>query len=319
MAKTDVVGLGAMNIDRLYQVDEIVTDGEQTAKNFVSRPGGSAANTVYALAKLGIKSGFVGAVGPDEDGKELLADFLSVDVDTNQIKIKKTTTGSTICLSDKLGRRAIYVSPGANNLLNLKDLNISYLDRTKIVHMSSFADNRQFKLQISLARKLKSPISLAPGMLYAAKGLKALTPLLEQARIIFMNREEVTRLTGKDYIAGARQLIKIGCCIVVITLGRGLPTGKERTVAAYICDNGKEYEVIPEKAGRKSVFETTGAGDAFAAGFLFGFLKGKKTEECGLLGDIMAGFAIEKVGARTGLPTLSQLSREYFNRTGCRL
>jgi ribokinase len=319
MVKIDAVGLGAMNIDRLYQVDEIMTDGEQTVKNFVSRPGGSAANTVYALAKLGIRTGFVGAVGPDEDGKALLADFMSTGVDTSQMKVKKTATGSTICLSDKLGRRAIYVSPGANNLLNMKDLNISYLNHTKVVHMSSFADDRQLKLQISLAAKLKCPISMAPGMLYASKGLKTLTPLLERAHIIFMNREEVMQLTGKDYGAGVQQLVKTSCSIIVITLGRGLLRSRKRTVAAYIYDSGKEYEVICEKASRKSIFETTGAGDAFAAGFLFGFLKGKKTEECGHLGDIVAGFAIDKVGARTGLPTLSQLSREYFKRTGCRL
>jgi ribokinase len=319
MAKTEVVGLGAMNIDRLYQVDEVLTDGEQTVKNFVSRPGGSAANTVFALAKLGTKTGFVGAIGPDEDGKTLLADFMSIGVDTSQIKTKKTATGSTICLSDKLGRRAIYVSPGANSSLNLKDLNISYLNRTKIVHMSSFADDRQFRLQISLAGKLKCPISLAPGMLYASKGLKTLTPLLERAHIAFMNREEVIRLTGKDYSAGARQLVKIGCRIVVVTLGRGLPRGKNKAATAYIRDNRKEHEVISEKAFRKSTFETTGAGDAFAAGFLLGFLKGKKIEECGCLGDIVAGLAIKKVGARTGLPTLSQLSREYFKRTGYHL
>jgi ribokinase len=319
MVRTDVIGLGAMNIDRLYQVDEIVTDGEQTVNNFISHPGGSAANTIYAMARLGIKTGFVGAIGQDDDGKELLADFAYAGVDTSQIKTKKAPTGSTICFSDNLGQRIIYVSPGANNSLNLRDINISYLNRTKIVHMSSFANDRQFSLQMRLARTLKSSISLAPGMLYATKGLKALTPLLERARIIFMNREEVTRLTGKDYGAGARQLVKTGCSIVVITLGRGLPRGKEKTATAYICDNGKEYEVICEKAARKSAFETTGAGDAFAAGFLFGFLKGKKTEECGLLGDIVAGFAIEKAGARAGLPTSSQLSREYFKRICCRL
>jgi ribokinase len=319
MVKTDVVGLGAMNIDRLYQVDEIVTDGEQTIKDFASYAGGSAANTIYALARLGLKTGFVGTIGADEDGKKLLADFTSIGIDTSQIKIKKSSTGETICLSDKLGKRAIYVSPGANSLLNVKELKISYLNRTKIVHMSSFADDLQFKLQIRLAHTLKSSFSLAPGMLYATKGLKALTPLLERARITFINREELTTLTGKDYREGARQLVRIGCGTVVITLGSGLTLGNKKTVAAYICDNGKEYEVISERDARKSVFETTGAGDSFAAGFLFGFLKDKKTEECGLIGYILAGFAIEKVGARTGLPTSSQLSREYFKRTGCRL
>jgi sugar/nucleoside kinase (ribokinase family) len=74
-----------------------------------------------------------------------------------------------------------------------------------------------------------------------------------------------------------------------------------------------------EKISPKSTLETTGAGDAFAAGFLFGFVKGKSVEECGLLGDTMAGLAIGKTGARAGLPTLAQLSQKYFKRSGRRL
>jgi ribokinase len=62
--------------------------------------------------------------------------------------------------------------------------------------------------------------------------------------------------------------------------------------------------------------ESTGAGDAFAAGFIFGFLRGKRLEECGLLGDIMASFDIRAIGARKGLPTLSQLSQKYLQRSG---
>jgi ribokinase len=57
--------------------------------------------------------------------------------------------------------------------------------------------------------------------------------------------------------------------------------------------------------------DTTGAGDAFAAGFLYGLLKNKGLEACGRLGNIMAQFSIRKVGARAGLPTRAQLSRRY--------
>ncbi len=274
------------------------------------------------MAKLGVKTGFVGAVGTDKDGKELINDFKTAAVDTSQIRIKKAATGSTICLSDKLGRRAIYVSPGANNLLNSEDIDLAYLNQAQMVHLSSFADDRQFKLQVDLVKKLKDSVrvSLAPGMLYVTKGLKALAPLLERTYIVFMNREEIERLTGKDFRTGARELVKSGCRIVVVTLGKGLAKGKAGMVTAYIRDEEKEYEIESEKASPKSPLETTGAGDAFAAGFLFGFLKGKGIEECGLLGDIMAGFAIKKVGARTGLPTLSQLSQDISNvqATACR-
>ncbi|GAH25417.1 unnamed protein product, partial [marine sediment metagenome] len=55
----------------------------------------------------------------------------------------------------------------------------------------------------------------------------------------------------------------------------------------------------------------TGAGDAFATGFLYGLVKGKGLEECGCLGDIVAQFSITKVGAREGLPTSTELSQRY--------
>jgi ribokinase len=321
MAEIDVVGFGAMNIDHLCRVKELVTDGEQSVTGFVSIPGGSAANTICGLARLGFKTGFVGAIGSDKSGKALVNDFKTAGVDTSQIRVKKAETGATTCISDKLGRRAIYVSPGANNLLDQKDVNLAYLNQAKLVHMSSFADDRQLKMQVALVKKLKSSVklSLAPGMIYVTKGLKALTPLLKKTFVVFMNREEIERLTGKDVPSGARELVKIGCRIVVVTLGKGLDRGKSGMVTAYILDGVKEHEVISKWVVRKSGPETTGAGDAFAAGFLFGSLKGKGIEECGILGDLVAGLAIKKVGARTGLPTLSQLSHEYLKRTGQKL
>jgi ribokinase len=155
-------------------------------------------------------------------------------------------------------------------------------------------------------------------MLYVARGLKTLAPLLKRARIVFMNREEIERLTGDDFKSGAREIAKLGCQIVVVTLGKGLDKGKAGMVTAYIYDRkqGQEYEVESEEATSKLPLESTGAGDAFAAGFIFGFLRGKKLEECGLLGDIMASFGIRAIGARKGLPTLSQLSQSYLRRSG---
>jgi ribokinase len=321
MSKIDIIGFGAMNIDHLCQVKELVLDGEHSVTDFKSSPGGSAANTIYGLARLGLKTGFVGAIGTDKSGKALVDDFKAIGVDSSQIKVKKAETGSTTCISDKLGRRAIYVSPGANNLLDQKDIDIAYLNNTQIVHMSSFADDKQLKIQVAAVKNLKDSVklSLAPGMIYVSKGLKALTPLIKKTFVVFMNHEEIERLTGMDLQAGVMELVKIGCRTIVITLGKGIYKDGTGTVTAYIYDGSKEYEIISQTASQKSTPETTGAGDAFAAGFLFGLLKGEKIHDCGLLGDITASFAIKKVGARTGLPTLSQLSREYQRRSGHRL
>lgn len=322
MATIKLVGLGAMNIDRLYRVDEIVIDGEQVVAGSESFPGGSAANTIYGLAKLGVKTGFVGAVGKDRDSEELIKSFKAIGIDTSQIRVKQRgQTGSTICLSDKLGRRAIYVSPGANNLLTSKDVSIDYLNQAQVVHLSSFANDKQFELQIDTVKKIRDSvkISLAPGTIYAAKGLKSIVPLIEKTFVVFMNRSEIELLTGIDFRTGTRELLKLGCKVIVVTLGKGLTIGKTKTITNYIRDTKREYQIEVDKENPGSRLETTGAGDAFAAGFLFGLLNGKSIERCGLLGNIMASFAIIEVGARNGLPSLAQLSQRYLKRSGHKL
>lgn len=162
MKRIDVVGFGAMNVDRLYEVDEIVLDGEQLVRRSAACPGGSAANTVYCLGKLGIKAGFVGAVGDDSEAKKLTGDFARVAIDTSRIRAKELVlTGSTLCLTDKAGRRAIYVSPAANDHLNREDIEMAYLNNSRVLHMSSFAGDNQFKLQIYVTKRLRSSVTLS--------------------------------------------------------------------------------------------------------------------------------------------------------------
>ena len=116
MTNIEVVGLGALNIDHLYTVERILSDGEAVVNETKSSPGGSAANTIYGLAKLGVNTGFTGVVGDDAEGKILLNDLQKVGVDISQIRIKPgAKTGSVLCLSDSLGKRSLYVIPGANS------------------------------------------------------------------------------------------------------------------------------------------------------------------------------------------------------------
>jgi ribokinase len=310
MSKIEVVGLGALNIDHIYQVERILEDGETTVLEAKSSPGGSAANTIYGLAKLGVKTGFCGVVGDDDSGKIMLRGFQKVGVDTSQIRVKpRAKTGSVLCLSDRQGRRSLYVLPGANNLLTIDDLDLGYINQAKILHLSSFADERQFKVILKLLDKLNSSLKLSfsPGALYAVKGLNALTPILKRAYLLFLNGSELRQLTGENVIAGAESCLKQGCQTVVVTLGRGSKIRKMSAVG-YIRDAKHEY-IIESKPAEKR--ETTGAGDAFAAGFIYGQLKKKSLEECGQIGNIVAQFCISKIGAREGLPTKKELSQRY--------
>ncbi len=321
MSDIEVVGLGALNMDYLYKVEHILEDGETVVTETKSSPGGSAANTIYGLARLGVNAGFSGIVGGDDEGKLLIQDFQKAGVDTSQIRVKpEAKTGSVVCLSDRLGRRSLYVIPGVNNLLTMDDLDVTYINRAGMLHISSFAGDGQFKMLLELMGKLAPSVKLsfAPGALYAFKGLKALASILGRTHILFINRDELKQLTGQDVINGAEICLEQGCSIIVATLGRGqkleLSTGsgcKAVTAVGYIRDVESEYAIQPSSQDAVPPADTTGAGDAFATGFLYGLLKGKSPEECGHLGNIVAQFSIGKIGAREGLPTLDQLSQRY--------
>ena len=321
MYRTEVVGLGALNTDNIYLVERILGDGESIVNETMSLPGGSAANTIYGLGKLGVNAGFIGVTGDDAEGKILLDDFQSVGVDTSKIIIKPgTRTGSVLCLSDNSGKRSLYVQPGANSLLLMDDIDMGYINQARILHLSSFADNRQFKISLELVKNLGSSVkvSFAPGALYSSMKLETISPVLARTHVLFVNRDEIEELTGKYFTEGAEVCLAQGCHIVVVTLGKGMamPSGKETayetaTIVCYIKDTSGEYFVESPGSEIAAELDTIGAGDAFTTGFLYGLLAGKGFEECGRLGSIVAQFSITKVGARQGLPNLDDLSQRY--------
>ena len=329
LSTIEVVGLGALNMDKIGQVELILGDGETAvSREHVERipryrdaepkwvgtfPGGSAANTIYGLAKLGVSTGFIGAVGDDTEGKILLQDLEKTGVDTGQIKVKpKAKTGSAQCLSDKLNFRKISVSPRASSLLSINDIDSNYLKQAEILHISSFVDDAQLKVMLELVGKLDPSIkiSFSPGELYAVRGPQAMTTLLAKTHILFINESEMRQLTSKDFSSGAKHCLDLGCHIVVVTLGQGA-SYKTVMATSYIRTAEREYIVEPSNKSKISASDTIGAGDAFATGFLSGYLNGKELEECGHLGDIVARFSIAKIGARAGLPTLYELSQRY--------
>ncbi len=313
MSNAQVVGVGALNMDYLYKVERILDDGETVVKESTLSPGGSAANTIYGLTKLGVKTGFAGIVGDDADGRILLADFHKTGVDTSHIKIRsKTKTGSVFCLNDNQGKRSLYVLPGVNSLLTMDDLDLDYINQAEIVHISSFADDRQFKVSLELMGKLNPSIkvSFAPGALYTARGLKALSPILKMTHVLFINQNEIQQLTGQGIIDGTESCLKQGCKIVAITLGKGLEI-KTITATSYIRDANSEYIIEQHSRKALSTVDTTGAGDAFAAGFLYGLINTKPLDECGSFGDTVAQLSVTKSGAREGLPTLTELNQHY--------
>jgi ribokinase len=307
-----VIGLGALNIDRILLAERQLADGETAVRDGGTFPGGSAANTIYGLAKLGIPTGFCGALGDDIQGKLLLRDFRRMGTDATQVSIKPgQASGTVLCISSSQGR-ALYVLPGANGLIEPGDIEIAYLDQAEYFHVASFVDDAQFVLSRDIVEKLspRVKLSFSPGALYVSRGMEALKPFFKRSEVLFINREEIETLTADDFRPGAKQCIASGCKVVVVTLGEGFKQGRQNVVA-YVRDSASEWYIGAGEPAGLDVADTTGAGDAFATGFLFGMLQAKGLAACGKLGNCAARLSLKCSGARQGLPTRRQLDRLY--------
>ncbi len=300
MKRFDVIGFGALNVDKLYKVNKIAgPEGEGFIKGFEEACGGSAANTIVGLARLGCKVGFIGKVANDREGKMLLEDFRREGVNTKGvIKAKTGRSGSVMGFVDEKGERALYVDPGVNDTISFEEIDLGYACQAKFIHLTSFVGEMSFETQKKLVKNLQEDVkvSLDPGELYAIKGIKALTPILERTFVFMPNSRELTLLTGtEDHVKGAEKMLGLGVKIVAVKLGgRG----------CYVTDGKESHHV---EAFKVHIVDTTGAGDAFCAGFLYGLLNGKSLKECARLGNFVASRCIMKMGARTGLPRLEEL------------
>jgi ribokinase len=300
MSGFDAVGFGALNVDKLFKVDRLAKAEEESfIEDYAEACGGSAANTTIGLARLGCKVGFIGKVGCDREGDLLLKDFQEEGVDTaGTIRTEQGKSGSVMGFVDKKGARALYVDSGVNDTITLDDVNTRYASRAKFLHLTSFVGETSLQTQKRLldALPVDVKVSFDPGALYARKGYAAVEPILRRTHVLMPNAIEIKLLTGKlDYCQAADLMIGQGVKIIAVKLGAD---------GCYVTDGRERHLIEPFNV---QVVDTTGAGDAFCAGFLYGLVKGKSLEECARLGNFVASRCVMKMGARAGLPVAEDL------------
>ncbi len=302
MTKFDVIGFGALNVDTLMKVSRIAgVEEESFVEDYTEACGGSAANTIVGLARLGCKVGFIGKIADDHEGKLQLDSFTQEGVDIDGI-IHSPKGKSGVCLGfvDKKGARALYINPGVNDLVEPRELQWSYVSQTQFLHLTSFVGEKSFRTQKKLLSSLPEnvKISFDPGSLYAQKGLSAIEPFIQNSFVMMPNVLELELITGESNIPkGASMLIDMGVQIVAVKLG---------AKGCYVT-NGEEKSMI--EPFKVSVIDTTGAGDAFNAGFLYGLIQNKSLFECGRMGNFVASRSVMKMGARAGLPYAKDLDQ----------
>lgn len=250
-------------------------------------PGGSAANTIHGLAKLGVKAGFISYVGNDDTGKFFEDSMNSVGVKPFLFHTD-TASGTARTIISKDGERTFATNLGASLELNenvitpelFKDWEYCYVEGYLIANRSVFSK------VISTAKECGCKVILDLASYNVVEdNCSFLNELLPQLDIIFANEEEAKALTKKE-AEESLHYIADNVDIAVVKVGKK---------GSFI---KRGDEVVQIGCNKVDVVDTTGAGDMYAAGFLYGLINGYDLEKCGTIGNLLAESIIQVIGAK---------------------
>jgi ribokinase len=253
-------------------------------------------------------------------------------------------TGRTLVFTDGNGQRLIYIYPGVNEQLarelearGQRDAAIRSLARTRLVHLTSFTGSAERKLQDDMAAVLDpgTVLSFTPGSLYARLGADRLGTILGRTNLLFLYEQQLdlmlanssaTKHTSRDAVLTSkleslfdwkRRKDLTEPLVVVVKKPAELSRGGRASEYLNIgCgrDNLDEFiraEDCSLEGKRRESLDSTGAGDALAAGLIFGLVHQRPLNECADIAFVMAMSASSALGARTRLPTLNQLGSRW--------
>ncbi len=250
--------------------------------------GGSASNTINGIAKLGVTGGFLGKIGKDKVGEFFMNDSLNNGVKPYLIQ-SKTPSGRCTVLVSSDGERTLCTFLGAACELSAHEIDIKLFEDYNIFHIEGYlVQNHDL---ISTAVKLAKQAGLLVSIDLASynvvdSNLDFLKNLVKNyVDIVFANEEEARAFTGKEPFEAVHVISEL-CTIAIVK------TGKD---GSLIKTGNSISEVKPRIS---ECIDTTGAGDLFAAGFLYGLASDMPLDVCGKIGSIVAGNVVEVIGAK---------------------
>lgn len=321
MPSLDVVGLGAIYTDKIFFAEDLSRDNKSRISSSAVSPSGSAVNTIVALNKLGIKCGLIGVTGNDKFGLDMTAQLKASGIDISHIQhIDKASSDFNLIFRKPNTNPVYFTCRDAGTKWKIYDHILVKLMAASIIYVSGIINKSQLSV---ISRYIECSnchykLSLSISDQESMFGIEHYESLIRQAEIIFLSKYAIERLTGKKYKESIDILRKLGAKTVVVFLFCGEACKKinkkgiAAAMTAYIRNH--EYECLIESAVRKwpNIVENTGVQDAFAAGFLLGYLNNFTIDRCGFLGDIMAQFCFKKTGARNCIPGACELMARYF-------
>lgn len=298
----DIVGWGALNVDRLCKVHEFApSDGETFIYGESKSCGGSASNTIIGTAKLGLNAGYVGKIGKDSNG-QMMKDYLKANnVNTDHLIEADGETGEVIGFVDGQGNRKLYVTPKINDKICNEDINREYILDSKVLHLTSFVglddNDPSIDTQFEILEEISSDVTVSfdPGMLYVNRGKEFMDRLISLTDILLINETELMITTEEETFEGAVEKIAPEVDILVV---------KRSTNGSFIKKGDEEHNI---GIFNVDTVDTTGAGDAYNAGFLYGYIRGYSLEDSGILGSYIAARSTTKTGATEAIPEIDDI------------
>ncbi len=321
MAK--VIGIGSALVDLLIKLedDQLLNElnlpkgsmtlvDEQTKELIASKAthlenemvsGGSAANTIHGLAQIGVQTAFLGTVGVDATG-----DFFCKDLEKSMIKpmLHRSSTASGIAstLVSKDGERTFGTYLGASVELSgtqLKDEDFKDFD---ILHVEGYIVYNHELLETVLRKAKQAGLKISLDLAsynVVEDNLDFLKKMLEKyVDIIFANEEEARAFTGESDPKKALNILAKNAELTIVKIGQnGSLVKYDETI----------YKIQPVLT---EAIDTTGAGDVYASGFLYGFINDMGIMNAGYLGSLMASKVIETYGAKIPDVSIELIKRE---------
>jgi len=251
--------------------------------------GGSAANTIHGIARLGMESAFVGTTGQDEYGDIFKQDLIKSHI-TPKLFESKSETGRAVAMVSPDSERTFATYLGAAVDLSARHITPELFKGYDMLHIEGYLvfneDLIETAVKTAKEAGLEVSLDLASFNVVEAK-LEFLQRISkEYVDIIFANEEEAKSFTGEEDPEKALKVIGNYAKVSIVKIGKQ---------GSMILKDGKITRVGIIEA---TALDTTGAGDLYAAGFLFAYLNNHGLEKAGKIGALLAGKVIEEMGAQ---------------------
>lgn len=293
----DVVGFGLNAVDHLVIVPRFPAFSTKVPMtNHYQLAGGQVSSAMVGARRLGFRSSYIGKVGDDIEGRILIDSLHAEDVECESIIVapNSRTQSGVIILEQFSGERTLLWYHDEGTRIAPDEIKRELITRAKVLHIDGYDIQAAIRAS-QWARAASMPVTMDLDTAY--KGLDGLLPLVD---CMITSQGLANELAG---VMDEREALKIlhdryGCYLVAMTQG-------SRGSLAYV-----EGQFIASPAFRPSTLkDTTGAGDAFRAGFIYGLLKGFSVEETLRAANAVAALNCRELGARAGLPTEEELKQ----------